>query len=331
MPLITPKFLIQLPLQGLLILGTVFVIVAKDRDDMTVGGMSVNLEGQVSVSSLPSTLTLEQQIKDAEDLVRRAFDKVWRWKWEAGLADTVRDSLHTGMIGEEWTPLTTTLGNEEAKWLSIQPGWAGFLVKELTAIGVKPGDTVAISMTGSFPALNLATLAACQTLGLAVVAISSLGSSQFGANQPGFTWPEIEYRLRQEGVLRVGTTLLTFGGTGDRGAEWSEEARNLAEECALKTPWQLLKPRNLRQAIRMRLLHYGALHRYKCFINIGGNQATLGGGARQRYNRGGWFYKLPSGKSDPAGVIDYFLTEGIPCLNLLHLEELNQRFSIVNR
>ncbi|MFN3820754.1 MAG: poly-gamma-glutamate system protein [bacterium] len=331
MPLMTSRSPLRLLLLMWAIIGMISAIGAKDRNAMTDRGMMAHSGEQVPSSSSISSLPIEQQMKDAEDLVRQAFAKVWQWKAEAGIADTMKDSLRTGMIGEEWTPLTTTLGNEEAKWLSVQPGWAGFLVKELSALGVKSGDTVAISMTGSFPALNLATLVACQTLGLAVVSISSLGSSQYGANQPGFTWPEIEYRLRQEGFLHLGTTLLTFGGTGDRGAEWSEEARQLAEECALKTPWQLLKPHNLRQAIRMRLLHYGDLSRYKCFINIGGNQATLGGGARQRYNRGGWFYKLPPGKSDPAGVIDYFLQKGIPCLNLLHLEELNQKFRIVNR
>lgn len=271
----------------------------------------------------------ERLAERAEAIVKRGFELVWSWKVEAGIADSLRDTLKSGMIGVEWSPLTTTLGNEGAKGLSIQPGWAKFLVREMMEKGVREGDWVALSMTGSFPGLNLAALAACEVLGVSVVAITSLGSSSFGANQPGFTWPEIEHRLRQAGLLHIGTTILTLGGTGDRGAEWDRETQALAEECASRTPFPLLKPRNLKQAIRMRLLHYGDLRRYRCFINIGGNQATLGGGARPRFSQGGWYTEPPPGKSNPPGVMDYFLKANVPCLNLLHLEELNRRLNIV--
>ncbi len=267
----------------------------------------------------------------AETTVWKGFRTIWQARLHADMADTTHDSLKTGMIGVEYTPLTTTLGAEMAKGLSTRPGWASWVVAELIRQGIGPGDKVAISMTGSFPGLNLAVLAALQELDVEVKGISSVGSSSWGANEPGFTWPEIENILRAEGVLKVGCGAVTFGGTGDRGLEWHDPEMALAAEVVRKSGLPLIKPRNLRDAVDRRLLFYGKLKQYKAFINIGGSSASLGGGAKMRFVRGGW-YEEPLGlEGSPNGVMDSFLKAGIPCLNLLYLDDLNRRNGIIKQ
>ncbi len=267
----------------------------------------------------------------AEATVWKGFSLIWQARLRADMADTTHDSLKTGMIGVEYTPLTSTIGYETAKGLSTRPGWASWIVEELVRRGVKAGDKVALSMTGSFPGINLAVLAALQELEVEVKGISSVGASSWGANEPGFTWPEIESRLVTEGALRVGCGAVTFGGTGDRGLEWGDDEIAIAAEVVRRSGLPLIKPRNLRDAVERRLLFYGKLKRYKAFINIGGGAATLGGGAKMRFVRGGWFEEPLGLQGSPNGVMDAFLKAGVPCLNLLYLEDMNRRYGVIKQ
>lgn len=54
------------------------------------------------------------------------------------------------MIGDEYTPITTSLGSEEAKRTTANPDMAALLVQMLTEAGVKSGDTIGAGLFG-FP------------------------------------------------------------------------------------------------------------------------------------------------------------------------------------
>ncbi|HHE46689.1 MAG TPA: poly-gamma-glutamate system protein [Bacteroidetes bacterium] len=267
----------------------------------------------------------------AEETVRRAYGVLWDFKLQFDLADTVRDPGHTGVMGEEYSPVTTTIGYEYAKELSTKPGWAGWLVRELAEHGIWKGADVAVSMSGSFPALNIAVLAALQELGADVNCISSVGASSYGANEPGLSWPEMERLLREEHVLKIGSSAVTLGGTGDRGLEWNDYGMDMAMRSVKRSLLPLIKPTSLRDAIRKRIRFYGNPRDYFCYINVGGSQASLGGGARMRFDRGGWYYEPLPRKGDPSGVMDRFLADDVPCLNLLFLERLDKREGITSR
>jgi len=285
---------------------------------------------KVEASEWDST-TVEAMAQRAEETVQRAFKVLWDFKLEFDLADTVRDPDHTGVIGMEYSSVTTTIGYEYAKELSTKPGWAGWLVRELTKHEIWKGADVAISMSGSFPALNIAVLAALQELDADVSCISSVGASSYGANEPGFSWPEIERLLSEERVLKVGSSAVTLGGTGDRGREWSDYGQDIAMRSVKQSLLPLIKPTSLRDAIRKRIRLYGNPQDYFCYINIGGGQASLGGGARMRFDRGGWYFEPLPNKGEPNGVMDRFLDDGVPCLNLLFLDDLDKREGITAR
>jgi poly-gamma-glutamate system protein len=86
----------------------------------------------------------------------------------------------TGLIGPEFTELTTTLGNLQAKRTSTNPDFAALLVKYFKELNLKRGDPVAIGASGSFPSLLLATLCACEVLELEPLVIYSIGASEHG-------------------------------------------------------------------------------------------------------------------------------------------------------
>ena len=93
--------------------------------------------------------------------------------------------------------------------------------------GIDSTSTIGLSISGSFPALAIATLSAAQTLKLKVVLFSSLGASSYGANQPEATWMDIEKWLHDYGNLKYKTNLLTLGADNDRGEGMLEDADSI--------------------------------------------------------------------------------------------------------
>ncbi len=265
----------------------------------------------------------------AEVTVKRAFAELWEYRVENDIVDTIHDPNHTGTIGVEYSILTTTNGHLDSKQLATLPGWASWLVRGLALRGFYPNADVAVSFSGSFPALNIAVLAALQELGADVKGISSIGASSWGANEIGFSWPEMEALLREEGVLKVSSSAVTLGGTGDHGAEWGDYLHQLALKAVKRSNLPLLQPVNLRDAVKKRMFFYEYPEKYVCYINVGGGQAAIGGGAKPRFTYGGWYYDPLELKGDPAGVMDRFLEAGIPVVHFLNLEELNSRYNIV--
>jgi len=272
---------------------------------------------------------IEAMASRAEATVQKAYEFIWQYRLQFDMADSIVDPKKTGMIGVEHTLLTTTLGNKNAKYLSTQPGWAAWVVRDLAHRGLWPRADVAVTFSGSFPAMNIAVLAALQELESDVHGICSVGASSWGANSIGLSWPEMERMLREEDILNVGCSAVTLGGSGDRGGEWDDYAMNLALTAVKRSRLPFLKARNLRDSIKKRMNFYGDPADYVCYVNVGGNHASLGGGPILRYHRGGWYFEQMGGKGNPNGVMDAFLEDGIPCLNMLMLAELNHKEKIV--
>lgn len=285
---------------------------------------------QLSRSAEWSDAEIKAMSVRAEETVRKAYRALWEFRLQFDMDDTLRDPDRTGVIGIQHSPITTTFGYIDSKLLSTKPGWASWIVKDLATRGLWPNADVAVSFSGSFPALNIAVLAALQELDVDVKGISSVGSSSWGANEPGYTWPEMERILREEGILTAGTSAVTLGGTSDKGAEWDDYARGIAMESVKRSRLPLLTPRNIRDAVRKRMLFYGNPRDYAIYINVGGGHASMGGGVHVRHNHGGWYFEPLNEKGNPDGVIDLFLKAGVPCLNLLYIENLNQREKIVH-
>jgi len=80
------------------------------------------------------------------------------------LPDAAADPNRTGLVGVETSPITTTLGNLEAKRTTTNPDFAGLLVRLLNEAGVKEGEAIAVGGSSSFPALLLAVLSAAKAM-----------------------------------------------------------------------------------------------------------------------------------------------------------------------
>ena len=179
----------------------------------------------VGASLISRSLLVTEVPRGDAPAMREAADSAVAWfalvdtlKRHAGIVEEHPANIpFRGMIGSEWSEITTTLGSLEAKRTAADPAFAALLVRLLHDAGAGPSSTVGVVLSGSFPSLGLAALAAVQAVGARAVVISSLGSSSFGANQPEVTWLDMESYVAAHGGLRYRSAMVTMGAEGDTG------------------------------------------------------------------------------------------------------------------
>ena len=151
-------------------------------------------------------------------------EEILKEKINRGLEiDKSLDKNEIGLIGLEWSGITTTLGDIEAKRTSTNPDFAALLVKLFKEAGLKKGDIVAANFSSSFPALNLAFISAADTLGLKAIIITSIGSSTYGGNIEDFTYLDMENYLYSKNLIENRTIAYSLGGAGDIGKEFDKD------------------------------------------------------------------------------------------------------------
>ena len=285
-----------------------------------------------------NTQVADPQLADrAESTMRQAWRLIQDAKRQAGIgigSEGANDP--SGLIGAEMTPLVTTLGSLESKQLSTLPAWPRVLAAQLQGAGVGTGSIVAASCSGSFPGLNLAVACACRALGARLIAVSSVTSSTWGANQPGFTWPEMEARLVAAGILTSGSIAISTGGDDDRASDLEPDARLLAEQigdhAALALRAVRLRPSDYAEAVRMRIDAFDRAADggpIAVYINIGGSQASMGRSPTVLKLKSGWLGRdaFRSGLDD--GVMGQMARRGIRVLHLLNIGDLAVRWGIL--
>lgn len=241
--------------------------------------------------------------------------------------DTVNDPNKTTLIGQKYTLITTDRGDIDAKLTSVNPNFAAVVVDMLREAGVQEGDYVAISQTGSFPALNIAAYAAIKTLGLKPVIITSVGSSNWGANDPHFTWLDMEAVLRESSIFPYTSNAASMGGGRDRGRGLSPGGRDLIRKAIARNSIPPIEYDYLEESIAKRMEIYGRFQ-IKVFINIGGGVASLGDSVNGDIIPAG-LTKFMAEKNYPAqGVILQMADKGVPVINFLNIKSIAQQYGI---
>jgi poly-gamma-glutamate system protein len=327
-----PRSRAPLALAGVTLTG-LFLVAARIPSGGWAGSLFPALFTEPVVRASPE---LSVQADAAAGTVRRAQDFVRQAKRDAGVTTDPQAAPDlSGLIGAEVTPLVTTLGSLEAKRIATNPVWAQALTLRLSNAGVRKGSVVAASLSGSFPGLNLATIAACQALEADLVAVSSITASSWGANQPGFTWPEIEGRLVRAHIIRQVSVAITAGGAGDRGRDLEPDGRALAEEILARASSELgvpaFRPNDLDTAVGQRFEAYQRAaqgRRLVLYVNVGGAEASLGRSPAILRLRSGLLPGLPFDWSPGRGLVARFAERGVPVLMLLNVRDLAVRWGV---
>ena len=283
---------------------------------------------------IPSTA---ESVKDkdmlkASTIMARAIQSLRDCAGRRGRGGLNKDDLNqTGLIGLENSALTTSLGNLEAKRTSTNPNFAGLVVHLLKKAGVGRGDTVAVGASSSFPALIVATLSAARALELRPLVISSVGSSQWGANDPKFTWLDMSECWRKSGIFDYSPLAVAWGGANDTGMDMPEEDRALLAEKMRKSGRVLLEQPDLAANVRTRMKIYedgAGAARIKAFINIGGSWANLGTDSMVLRLKPGLNDRVGMPVPQRRGVIHEMALRKIPVIHLLYMKGLAEQYGL---
>jgi poly-gamma-glutamate system protein len=239
------------------------------------------------------------------------------------------DPAGSGLIGVLLSPVTSEAGDLQAKQTTINPNFAAVVVDLLSQAGVKPGDHVAVSVTGSFPALNIAVFSALKTMDLKPTIISSVASSQWGANTPDFLWIDMETLLHQRGLFPFHSVAASIGGRYDKGLEMSEAGRQSILQAIKRNGLPQIASGKLTEDAEQRMRLYLGEGRPRAYINVGGGIASVG---TQRWRR--QFLKTGLQPSEMPlikksnSVVYRFIKEGTPVIQLENVRQLSSRYGL---
>ena len=244
--------------------------------------------------------------------------------------DNINDPNETGIIGQQFSEITSGRGSLPVKLSTTNPNFAAMIVEQLKRAGVSKGDKVAMCFTGSFPALNIAAMAAVETLGAKPVLITSVTSSSWGANAPELTWPDMHRELYEKGFVSFMPVASSIGGNEDVGRTLSKEGRQLAFDAIERNGLRYINEGNLEGNIARRMdLFQEDGQKIKAFINVGGGIASLGSNANADQLPSGLQTELNAAEiPDKQGVVYEMMKSRVPVINLLHINRLMDRYEL---
>jgi poly-gamma-glutamate system protein len=295
-------------------------------------GLSLVYLLSVQLLPLPAPAARAEML-EASRLMARATRAVGECRDAKGIRlDPEADPNGTGLIGLERSPITTSLGSLEAKRTAANPNFAGLVAALLRAAGVRAGDAVAVGASSSFPAFIIAALSAAEAMDVEPIVISSLGSSEWGANIPEFNWADMEDCLRAAGVFDARPVGRAVGGDADVGRDMEPSGRDLLGSrlrAAGEVP--LIEEPDLERNVarRMELYRAGAGSRpIKAFINIGGSWANIGTNAEMLKLRPGMATDVFVPAPAERGVLQAMAAAGVPVIHLLNVRGLCERYGL---
>jgi poly-gamma-glutamate system protein len=238
----------------------------------------------------------------------------------------VEDVNLTGLIGPEWTELTSSIGVLEAKRTALQPDFAALMVKFYVHAGLKAGNIVCCGMSGSFPGLGLAAIAAANEMGLTIKVIPSYSSSMYGATRPELSIVRILEIAAQSGELTYELIAASPGGDFDRGSgnAFFPDSYERIQALARQDKVALIDQERFSDNIQERLRLFGP--EVDCFVNIGGASANVG--ERSIY------LAFPNGLTmnppripteEDRGLMFEYSARGVPVIHLLNIRGLAEK------
>jgi poly-gamma-glutamate system protein len=264
----------------------------------------------------------------AVDTAIQGQQVIARTRTARGLPSNPGDTFHTGLIGIASSPITTDLGSLPSHRTTTDPVFAAAVVQMLYRAGVRPGNLVAVGMTASYPSFDLDVYAGIEAIGATPVVISSLGSSQYGANEASFTWLDMEGVLYDAGVIHHRSLIVGPGGSL-AGAD-AATREQLAERSGLPVMPVLPLP----QDINFRENQYVKVERttgksIAAFVDVGGAAANIGSASNEAIISPGLSRpRWSQFQASRLGVMGWMALQRVPIVAMISVRSLANRFGI---
>lgn len=268
----------------------------------------------------------------ASEIMAEATDVIRECRGEKGLIlDKSIDLNQTGLIGLEFSPITTSIGSLEAKRTTTNPNFAALIVFLLKEAKIESGDTIAVGASSSFPALIVAVLSAAKAMNLRPMVINSLGASQWGGNNPDFHWLDMQNCLLNAGIFDAKPIAISLGGARDEGKDMSPEGRSLLLDEIRESGIFFLREPDLTRNVEARMNLYeekAGESRIKLFINIGGSWPNMGEDPEVLRLSPGLVKIKHFPPAERRGVLFAMAALKIPVIHLLYIKGFVERYGL---
>jgi poly-gamma-glutamate system protein len=270
---------------------------------------------------------------EAARLMQLAEKTIREFRLKEGIfVDPVNDPNQTMLIGQEQTLITTDRGNLESKLTSLNPNFAAVMVNMLKQCNVEEGDPVAVAFSGSMPAMNIAVLCAIEVLEAKPIIISSVGASMWGANDPEFTWLDMEKLLYDKKLIRSRTAAASIGGGDDIGRGLSPAGRDLLIESINRNDVIFINEPDLLSSINRRVTIYDSLtdpdEKLKAYVNVGGGLGSLGSGINANLIPPGVSKQLAMRNFPTKGAMIKIAERGVPVIHISEINEIAEKYGL---
>ena len=272
----------------------------------------------------------------AANLMKQCLQSLKKSRLENSIfIDIENDPNETGIVGVPYSLITTDEGDLDAKLTTLDPNFSAVIVDLLFTAGLEKNDTIAVMLTGSMPGANIALLSACQVMGIHPIIISSIGASQWGANQVDFTWLDMEDILIENKLINSRSVASSIGGRNDMGRLLSPLGRDLIVENIKNYDLPLIRENRLADNIKKRIDIYNEYHpidKYDGVVNIGGGVASLGTSFNYRLIPPGIVNRSDivdiDNSSGIEGAFSYFLKKNITGLHILNIKSIIENYNL---
>ncbi len=281
----------------------------------------------------------------AAELSQKAMSAIKKEKRLLGLKIDKRfDPSESGLIGIKESNITSDHGVLRSKQISINPNLSALIVQWLFDLKLKRGDYVAVGMTGSFPALDVSTLAAINVMGLKPVLITSATASNWGANIPKFNWLDMLHVLNEKKIINVKPLASSIGASKDLGRNIESAGLKAVLNSIKKYDIELIREPMVSESIDKRLQIYSEAageDEIKAYINIGGGIASIGKHfakpnlskeqkerIKTSFLKTGPNIELPVTLANTNSVAIRYLKLGIPVINIKNIKKIATDYNL---
>lgn len=297
---------------------------------LAICGLIIVERSQVNV---PKPWQTEKRLAAEKMLECTEILREYRLEKGVVVSEEELDPRIAGLLGQNYTVITTDRGSWEAKVSSMNPNFAAVLVSMFKEAGLREGDLVAVAFTGSMPAMNIAVLCASDVLKLQPIIITSVGASEWGANDPDFTWLDMERVLYEKKKISTRSVAASMGGGKDIGRGLSDIGQDALRDAIDRNQVVFIHHDNLEESIVHRMAIYDSVARevgrpIEAYVNVGGGIASLGSGINQKFIPPGLSKALPRRNFPTKGTLILFAERRIPVIHLLEIEHLASKYGI---
>ena len=237
--------------------------------------ISVNSYVKVSQSGIDERINATQKMNFILEKIKNEFNNFQE-----------NDIYNSGIMGVEKSSITSVSDLDESmlvsKQITTHPNFAALIVALFQEANLVKGDTIAVSMTGSFPGANIALHSACITMDITPIIMSSISSSSWGANIDNLSWPIMESYLYDNNFINSKSIAYSIGGKNDIGSQIDSLgidrivsiAHDATDDGVIFINEQTLQDNILAKIDLLR----EKSRNYSAYINIGGGSASMGKG-----------------------------------------------------